>query len=895
MSSAIALPLSPRHLPEIISTITTISNDAGCGSLDDALPFLSGLEVPDYITGSSSTPAIWWFAAHLAFPSARLLCQQSNGDWLNLSWAQQPPSHITAANTAPTEQASESTQQSKEPAAEPSAPIADSLKADQEPLTKHASDKPALQVKNWEFEVFIQFAWGQHNAQHTLDNFIDQAHTQIGVPANLEALLHSAAQDGQDAHALVQVLDRKISAGDSYAELDKWLDALAKDTRSRIIKHLRISLSKAKDFSKKKQQHSKTNHEFQITLPYTQLQDNLHPQSLRALKPCAQWHILVDETGKDFSSAAQDLTESDTKLGRIIALVMPDNHALTPLKTVTHATDLSYAQIQDLLAHITQSHCGILGAHLKNDLRSHNWMAAVNQLIRWVILLLPIQGATRIRVDIENRGSYIDSQSLLALQDTLENELKLLAPERFAGVQLSLNIMSKDNPYNGYVDVIANCWGSNSPTKRKLLARTGWRGHCLLQNSDIDRIEHLYRNISYSSGVSASDWFELCSLAAQEPDHSLLHDMLKQLGSHSEHDPIVWQKYLHEARQRIANKNYTAGSLGRALQWLHDNQPSQHALPALLELQLLSTQLAAANHQGRSDLQQAQRILQLAQQLKDEAAPVACEAALRIAISASNCFDFVSPVPFIEQWVKEPIAVPGLLNHAKLHSTLGQLMAFQGQHDRALQAFATALIHFSKLSDQAQEHRNIVQTSSYQAIVLLDMHSADAEQYVRELLENSTKKQGLDSIKQLSRSGDLRRFEHYLLLRWLMCQPQHKLEREGYLDSQAYWQLGEGHPWMLINAYRAWLLADAGRLQEASDYMQIALNDCFEDNQSAILQWMGHCLSALASSLGIPVLQLDSAAIAAFFPSDQLSSLTQAGNHKARLAALQILLPFNFH
>lgn len=895
MSSAIALPLSPRHLPETISTITTISNDAGCGSLDDALPFLSGLEVPDYITGSSSTPAIWWFAAHLAFPSARLLCQQSNGDWLNLSWAQQPPSHITAANTAPTEQASESTQQSKEPAAQPSAPIADSLKADQEPLTKHASDKPALQVKNREFEVFIQFAWGQHNAQHTLDNFIDQAHTQIGVPANLEALLHSAAQDGKDAHALVQVLNRKISAGDSNAELETWLDALAKDTRSRIIKHLRISLSKAKDFSKNKQQHSKTNRDFQITLPYTQLQGNLHPQSLRALKPCVQWHILVDEAGIDFSSTAEHLKETDTRLGRIIALVMPNNHGLIPLEAGTHATELSHEQIQSLLARITQSQCAILGAHLKHDLRSHNWMAAISQLIRWVVLLLPIQGTTRIKIDIENRGSYKDSQSLLALQDTLENELKLLAPERFAGLQLSLNIMDKNHPHNGYVDVIANCWASTDSTKRKLLARTLWRGHCLLQNSDLDRIEHLYRQISHSAGITASDWFELCAHAAQEPEHSLLHDMLKQLGSLSEHDPLVWLKYLHEARQRIANKNYTAGSLGRALQWLQDNQPSQHTLPALLELKLLSTQLAAANHQGRSDLQQAQRILQLAQQLKDEAAPVVCEAALRIAISASNCFDFASPVPFIEQWVKEPIAVPGLLNHAKLHSTLGQLMAFQGQHDRALQAFATALIHFSKLSDQAQEHRNIVQTSSYQAIVLLDMHSADAEQYVRELLETSTKKQGLDSIKQLSRSGNLRRFEHYLLLRWLMCQPQHKLEREGYLDSQAYWQLGEGHPWMLINAYRAWLLADTGRLQEASDYMQIALNDCFEDNQGAILQWMGHCLGALANSLSIPVVQPDSAAIAAFFPSDQLSSLAQAGNHKERLAALKKLLPFNFH
>lgn len=888
MSSAIALPLSPRHLPEIISNIDTIGNEANGGSLEDVLPFFSGLDTPDYITGSSSTPAIWWFAAHLAFPSARLLCQQSNGDWLNLSWAKQLPSDSKTVSTTSTESFAQATDTA-------SLPTEKQIQTDRELASSSNPKNPTQQINSWLFDVFKQFAWGQHNAQHTLDNYLDQAQTLNAAPASVQTQLHIAAQEGQSARAFAQRLSAKISAGDSESELNSWIAELEKSTSKRVIKHLYKTLEKAKNFSKNKQQHSKTNHDFQITLPYTQIQNNLHPQSLRALKPCAQWQILVDEAGTDFSSAAEYLNETDVKLGRIIALVMPDNHTLAPLDAGTHATGLSYAQIQQLLASLTQSQCGVLGANLKHDLRSHNWMAAISQLIRWVVLLLPIQGPTRIRIDIENRGSYTDSQSLLALQDTLENELKLLAPERFSGLQLNLNIMNKNHPYNGYVDVIANCWASNDSIKRKLLARTGWRGHCLLQNSDLDRIEHLYRNISHSSGVSANDWFELCSLAAQEPEHSLLHDMLKQLSSHSERDPLIWQTYLYEARQRIANKNYTAASLGRALLWLQEHQPAQFTLPASLELQLLSTQLAAANHQGRSNLQQAQRILQLAQQLKDEAAPVACEAALRIAISASNCFDFVSPVPFIQQWISEPIAVPGLLNHAKLHSTLGQLLAFQGQHSEALQAFATALKYFSELSYQAQEQRNILQTNSYKAIVLLDMHSNDAEQYVRELLENSTKKQGLASIKQLSRSADLCRFEHYLLLRWLMYQPQHAIERESYLENKSDWQLGEGHPWMLINAYRAWLLADAGRLQEAGDCMQIALNDCFEDSQGAILQWMGHCLRALAHSLSIPIVQPDSAAIAAFFPSGQLSLLTNAGSHAERLAALQKLLPFNFH
>jgi tetratricopeptide (TPR) repeat protein len=395
--------------------------------------------------------------------------------------------------------------------------------------------------------------------------------------------------------------------------------------------------------------------------------------------------------------------------------------------------------------------------------------------------------------------------------------------------------------------------------------------------------------------MDSSAWFRICASLAREPGHSLFHDLLQKLGRRTQGDAALWREYLGEVRHRIALKNFDAGSLNRALEWLSSYRPATEQLPGLLNLQLRSAQLAAANHLGHCDVNQVAQVMTLAHELMDESAPDACEAALRIAISATNGFDFTSVLPYIEYWASQPIAVPGRLNHGKLLSTLGQLCAFRGEPEQALQYFDKALQQFDQLSDQMQISRNRRQTRIYKTIVLLDLKTPEAPEAVKMIADESTEKTGNLSIRRLARSSDPLRFEHYLLLRWLTHHPEEVQLREDYLERIDEWQFGEGHPWMLINAYRAWLLADSQRRDEAASYMQKAIDECEDVEDSAILHWMAHCLHALSKSLNLTLEQPERKCPVAPFPIDDLVKLREANSTEERVAALNKLLPFNFH
>ena len=109
------------------------------------------------------------------------------------------------------------------------------------------------------------------------------------------------------------------------------------------------------------------------------------------------------------------------------------------------------------------------------------------------------------------------------------------------------------------------------------------------------------------------------------------------------------------------------------------------------------------------------------------------------------------------------------------------------------------------------------------------------------------------------------------------------------------WQQEEGHPWMLINAYRAWLLTENQQTKTATELMQNALDNCLNSGQP-MLEWMGHCLTALATSLGLKLnLEDELPPLAAHYPAAELPQLATATDNPSRLKALQVLLPFNFH
>ena len=876
MTLAIRLPRAPEQSqPESLQVLNSLPELAGADSLQQVLHALDALALPDNqplsFLGSLDTPALYWFAARTRFPSATLWLLQGNGAWLKLtaSGRQEQKSHAAPEKPLPSP--------------------TESVDPEAWGATASVSD---VDVKKVVEQTFRNHAWNLAEAERMLQ---EQLHHFSGEPALLQEL-QTAARHGRHAFQMGLALNKKLQAGASFNEVAEWIEQQANSQPHRVVKHLKIEMQKKKNWHNTQHQKRQAARQFKITLPNIALTDGLHPQSLRALPPSSEWQILIDESGKKFSLDATELNETDRDLGRIVALALPANSNLLPLSRPHHASDLTHAEIQKLLLAIINSNSGILGATVRQDLLTHNWISAVAQLARWALLMLPVNGLTRVRILIERRDVYNSSTALTALAQTLENELKLLAPGRFAQLQLQLEIMSKNHPLNGYVDVIANAWASPDDIKRKMLARTHWRNHCLLQNSDMQLIERFYQRVSNSPELSAEDWFELCQLAALEPEHSLLRHLLIQTAERAQQDPSFWQQCVDVARTRVSTKRFTANSLLRALEWLESTR-SGHALPGLLELQLKSLQLAAKNHLGLSDLQLVSEVLKRAQSLLEESAPDACEAILRVAISATNIMDFTSPQPFIEQWLQQPVAAVGLLNHGKLHSTLGQLAAFNNQPTRAKSAFDAALACFNRLSDPQKALRESHQTLIYRSLMLMDDQDPQTRSHIMQLAEQATHKTGDASIKAVARSGDPLRFDHYLLLRWLVVHQDTTAERNTYLTAEPEWQFGEGHPWMLILAYRGWLLAENGAREKAGNYFNEAIEACMQPEQGPLLHWMARVLSALAQSLQLPVEKLEATSqqLPAVFPIATLATLAAATTHQARLEALGKALPFNFH
>lgn len=892
MSTAVMLPGAPKHLPEFIHQhINTVSSKSA-GTLADVLPALQSLAETDieYVVGSIETPCIWWFAAHMKFAKARMLCQQEDGSWLNVAWSgleAVAAESIVSAEPVPVIEPEPVTQQ----AIESDNQLTAEVKTVSKPKIKVAPIVGVDDTSKWAWNTFLAFAWKRADAERLYEDYLHKVQT---ADPYLVDKIESHAQQGKHAATLATALIKKFQEGLSEQEIKQWLAVQSKSQSRLIFNHLQKTFEKQLTYTTGKREQFKHNRAFEITLPQVELAHSLHPQSLRALKPAHMWDVYIDEAGSDFSLAAEELKETDTRLGRIVAFALPAGHSLAPLAQRTHGTDLTHAEIEDLLKTITSIECGVLGATLKKDLRSYSWISAVHQLTRWLLLMLPVEGAARVNVHIEKRAQYVDSTTLKALQDTLEDELKLLLPTRFSGLQLNLEFMDKDHPYNGYVDAIANCWGSNDPIKRKLLARTAWRGTCLLQTTDLERVENLYRSISSGADVSASDWFELCAASTQEPEHSLFHDMLEQLGEQANATPQLWQNYMQEVRQRLASKRFTSSSLRAALAWLNMYQGHEQLLPAIMNLQLSSLELAAGNHEGLTHLEHASKVLALVKQLEDEDAVEACQAVLRVVVRATHHYDFTNFVPLVQRWLDYPVAVPGMLNHAKLYSTLGQLYAFQGLQTQAVQAFDLAIEHFEKLSDRGSANKDIQQTLIYKAVAAMDAQHEDATEQVLALVAQSTTQPGQGGIARLARSGSLHRFTHYLLLRLLVSQPHLIEERHTYLAQEAEWKNDLGHPWMLINAYRAWLLQANQQTTLAAEYMQDAVDGCFESD-GEMLNWMGHCLLALGQSLQLKLDAQAAGSPASCYPLASLSKLAQATTDTERRAVLDQVLPFNFH
>ncbi|WP_404296437.1 hypothetical protein [Halomonas sp.] len=754
--------------------------------------------------------------------------------------------------------------------------------------------------------------WGSHQPENARE--LDRLHEETlrqGQP-DLLAKVEQARRNGERAFELVQRLRKQLDEqGDSPA-LQDWLERQkARVAHPSMATSLDIAYQR---WQKHQQRLAERRREptYSSRLVSPDLTQGHHPNSLRHLPPARHWQILIDETGSEFSSDGDALTlsEHDSRLGKVVALAIPEGLKLPALPAGFHATHAIPDQVDSALQALLEAPVGIFGFSIKDQAsRHHYWLGHVTQLIRWVLLMLPMQEQqnTRVSVLVEQRGELSPESDLNPLAQLIEGELKAFDAPRYGGLQLELAVMDKNgHTANGYVDTVAYTWGGSLAVNEDRLKRSRLLGHCLLQPRDEGALERLYLAAVEARRLPTEDWLALCDAVADTGEQSVLAQALAQYGQHVQRQPARWQALLDEVRHQQALKTLRQASLVTALSWLARYAPQGESLGPRMTLQLESAWLALANHQGQVAMPRLQTLLTLCQQLEEEDSPAACQALLRIAVSTTNNFEFTALYAVLEAWLGRPVAQPGLLNHAKLHSTLGQLDAFQGRYSQAIERFDLALAHFQRLSDPRQAQREAYQTGIYRLMARADANANYDTTTAQDTLTHLKALTGRPTLQQVVRylatSGDQQRFAQHLLLRLLVSAPgRHGKEIAEYMNQSNIWQRGDSHPWGLILAYRGWMLALGEEPLEAALNLEAAVSTCQQPGQGVTLQWMGDVLQALGRSLELLPAPNDLPAWRQRLPAAphdalaELAALDGKAEHAQRWDIFSRCLPYQFH
>ncbi|MCB1674107.1 MAG: hypothetical protein KDI00_05515, partial [Pseudomonadales bacterium] len=518
-------------------------------------------------------------------------------------------------------------------------------------------------------------------------------------------------------------------------------------------------------------------------------------------------------------------------------------------------------------------------------------------LMRLVLRLLPIDDAkTRVEFFIEQRGGFGANMSLFPIQQLLETELQALDAARFKDVRISLQFANKNHhPANGYVDALAHMWAAASANSKKRLKNSALLGHCLLEPQH-DVIERSYAAIDQQHILSPKDWYSLVSAVSDEPSSSLLHNVLTELGKQIQQQASIWQGYLDFVSQLLQHKHYHLLEIKTALDWLANHTPQECTLPPMLILHWYMARLACANHLGQHDMPLISKAIRLGQSLLNENAAEICHLHLRIAVAATNKFEFDSAQDILDFWQDQDPRLMGLNNYGKYLSSLGQLAAFRGKHQQAISYFDQAIAAFGQLSDPQEKHKQQRQTKIYRLIALSD-NSQISDTTLQQELEKFWQQPLATAAQRLSKSDNNLRFEQHLLLRAMISRPA--LQQESYIKTADDWQFEEAHPWPLIAAYRAILLHNT-HPTKASLYMHKAIDTCRE-SQGATLQWMGEVLALWANHYGIKVSSLTNKQLEQLqtqlphAPWSSLAQLKKASDHTQAMQDLAACLPFNFH
>lgn len=541
-----------------------------------------------------------------------------------------------------------------------------------------------------------------------------------------------------------------------------------------------------------------------------------HPNDITGLAPGQAWTVYVDESFQGEDEAF--LTGGG---GIMAGVAFQDARPLPDLPELHCSSSSSEADLaaadRALETVLHHPNCGVLAVPTRVYDAANGWDDALASFIDVVVGLLPFPeggDAVSVRFCVEPHGEYQTANDFRALQILCFKSLAATFPERARRVRLAVEPLPK--PRNGarngnaYPDIVGHtCMRfRKDATARQRYEAARWAQVCHLSLPP-SQMAGVVRCFFRRESLSRDAWRELASASGV----GLLPALSARFGERARGDGTVWTRYLAYLEEHVSSGAIDMAALRAQTAWMARHQPAQE-LPKKVQLRWLTSRLACANHEGRfgeSDpASETRRAFdELRESLFEEVAPLACEATLHLAVTYTNCFAFDRAREIVAPLLARERATVGLANYGKLLSSAGQHAAFLGRADEAEDLFVRALACFARLSEPWERALNTDITRAYRATAAMDLRPEDARPALALYLLGDA------DASESALAGEARRlagthgqkFHHHVLLRHLAGLPADAPLRRAYLEARDAWcHPSVGHPWELIEFYRAQLL-----------------------------------------------------------------------------------------
>jgi len=555
-----------------------------------------------------------------------------------------------------------------------------------------------------------------------------------------------------------------------------------------------------------------------------------HHNDIHELPESDSWEVCIDESylGKDTPGVRAGDFYGQEGYGLIAGVVFPSSNPLPPIAQLHCAksakegpkTAEELRREEEALGTILRHPaCGVLALPARAQEMT---LGYTDLLISWTCVMISLlrlpegDGEVVVRCHVEPRSELQTDVDFESYRQSCIRQLRESFPALARRVRLECDRMPKvkdpsAKTLNSYADVVAHTCQHFGQVAGKRYKRTGWSGVCCL-DAEPKAVAKLLHLLFRGERLEDAAWTTL--LKCEESGFA--RAQMAHVGERARQDYAEWQGYLDETVAHLRSGAIDMRLLRLQVKWLEMYRPDA-PLPKRAELLWLTARLALANHEGRriGDLGLLRADFDAAcVALYEEDVNLVCRAVLNLAVAYTNAYEFEMALAVLQSLLEKEVAFVGRENYGQLLSSAGQHFAFLGDADRAIENFKAAIKCFDGLTDSEKRVRNIGITSAYLATAVMDGKPSDAVPALAYYLLGDAQAPidrlvaETERLAQVSAESSVDKFKHHIVLRYAVSADREDPIRRAYraCGHAGTWSAsGTGHPWELIEFYRALL------------------------------------------------------------------------------------------